>query len=62
MGTTVRPDRTAVTATDSLDIRDSRTSKSYTIPIGEGAIRAMDLRPIRAGDRPADRRAAEIAG
>ena len=39
-----------MTATDSLDVRDNRTSTSYTIPISEGAIRAMDLRPIRAGD------------
>jgi citrate synthase len=51
MGTTVRPDTTAVTATDSLGIHDNRTSKSYTIPVSDGAIRAVDLRPIRASER-----------
>ena len=35
------------TATDTLDIRDNRTGKSYSIPIAEGAIRAADLRQIR---------------
>src|SRR5688572_21719926 len=38
---------TTTTATDTLDIRDNRTGKSYSIPIADGAIRAADLRQIR---------------
>jgi citrate synthase len=40
-------------AAESLEIKDSRTGKSYTVPIlppateGDTAIRAMDLRPIK---------------
>ena len=34
---------------DTLTITDSRTGKSYTLPIANGAIRAMDLRQIRTG-------------
>jgi citrate synthase len=40
-------------AGDSLEIKDSRTGKSYTVPImppateGDTAVRAMDLRPIK---------------
>jgi citrate synthase len=34
---------------DSLTIVDNRTSTSYTIPIKNGAIRAMDLRQIKTG-------------
>jgi citrate synthase len=47
MGTTVRPDKPGATSTDALDARDSRTGKTYSIPITDGAIRAMDLRQIR---------------
>ena len=43
-GTTPTPRPTRST------IRDSRTGKSYTIPIADGAIRAMDLRQIRVDD------------
>ena len=32
---------------DSLTITDNRTGKAYTLPIANGAIRAMDLRQIR---------------
>jgi citrate synthase len=35
------------TRTDALDIRDSRTAQSYTVPIVDGAIRATDLRQIK---------------
>jgi citrate synthase len=31
----------------SLTIRDDRTGKSYTLPIENGTIRAMDLRQIK---------------
>ena len=38
-------------APDTLTIRDDRTGTSYTLPIVNGAIRAMDLRQIRTGAR-----------
>jgi citrate synthase len=34
---------------ESLTVRDNRTGKSYELPIGDGAIRALDLRQIRTG-------------
>jgi citrate synthase len=34
---------------DTLTITDNRTGKQYEIPIAEGAIRATDLRQIKAG-------------
>ncbi|HUF28144.1 MAG TPA: citrate synthase [Gemmatimonadaceae bacterium] len=37
----------AATATDALEVRDTRTGKEYSLPINDGAIRAMDLRPIK---------------
>jgi citrate synthase len=36
---------------DTLEVRDSRTGKTYTIAISEGAIRAMDLRQIKVDDK-----------
>src|SRR5262245_22703141 len=33
---------------DTLTITDNRTGKQYEVPIEQGAIRAMDLRQIRA--------------
>jgi citrate synthase len=40
--------------TDSLEITDSRTGKSYDVAISEGAVRASDLKQIRTeeGDDP----------
>jgi citrate synthase len=35
---------------DTLTVVDNRTSVSYTLPIKDGAIRAMDLRKIKTGD------------
>ena len=35
---------------DTLEIRDSRTGKTYTIAINEGTIRATDLRQIKVDD------------
>ncbi len=32
---------------DTLTITDNRTGKSYTLPVANGAIRAMDLRQVR---------------
>jgi citrate synthase len=34
---------------DTLTVTDNRTGKSYTLPITNGAIRAMDLRQVRTG-------------
>jgi citrate synthase len=34
---------------ETLTITDNRTGKTYEVPIEQGAIRAMDLRQIRAG-------------
>ncbi len=36
---------------DTLEIRDSRTGKMYTIAINDGAIRATDLRQIKVDDK-----------
>jgi citrate synthase len=38
---------------DSLTVTDNRTGKSYDLPITHGAIRATDLRQIRASDEDA---------
>jgi citrate synthase len=35
------------TAKEALEIRDTRTDKTYTIPISEGAIRASDLKKVK---------------
>ncbi len=35
-------------STDTLTILDNRTGKSHEVPVADGAIRAMDLRQIRA--------------
>ena len=32
---------------DSLEIRDSRTGKSYTVPVNDGTIRTSDLKQIK---------------
>jgi len=34
---------------DTLTITDNRTGKSYTVPVEDGTIRAMDLRKIKTG-------------
>src|SRR6478672_6339536 len=39
----------AETATDTIEIRDSRTDKSYNLPVTDGAIRANDLKQINTG-------------
>jgi citrate synthase len=43
-----RPSKDRRVAQDSLTITDNRTGKQYEIPIHEGAIRALDLRQIKA--------------
>jgi len=39
-----------MTTTDTLRVTDSRTGRSYELPIVDGAIRAVDLRQIKASD------------
>ncbi|MEK7787689.1 MAG: citrate (Si)-synthase, partial [Chloroflexota bacterium] len=34
---------------DTITITDNRTGKTYELPIANGAIKAMDLRQIKAG-------------
>src|ERR1700753_291059 len=34
---------------NSLSITDNRTNKTYTVPVENGTIRAMDLRQIKTG-------------
>ena len=37
-------------AKDSLTITDNRTGKTYELPIENGTVRAIDLRPIKTGE------------
>src|SRR6476619_7121909 len=39
-----------MTTNDSLRVTDSRTGRSYELPIVDGAIRAIDLRQIKTSD------------
>jgi citrate synthase len=39
----------ALMAQDSLTITDNRTGQTYTLPVENGTIRAMDLRKIKTG-------------
>ena len=39
-----------MTTNDTLRITDSRTGRSYELPIVDGAIRAMDLRQIKTSE------------
>jgi len=51
MGKTAAEDTSAAQAAGgALDVNDSRTGKSYNLPVADGAIRASDLRQIRTGD------------
>ncbi len=45
----VKP-KTVTDGDGSLEIRDSRTGKTYTVPITDGTIRALDLRAIKADE------------
>jgi len=38
------------TATDTLEIQDSRTARTYNIPVTDGAIRASDLKQVKTND------------
>src|SRR6266550_4545998 len=44
-----RPPAAAPTGS-ALEIKDTRTSKSYNVPIAEGAIRATELKKIKTDD------------
>ena len=44
---TTATSQTPQSNTDSLDVRDSRTGKSYSIPIVDGTIRTADLKQIK---------------
>ena len=44
-------ERPVETATDTLEIQDSRTDKTYNIPIADGAIRASDLKQVKTERR-----------
>jgi len=37
-------------AAETLTVTDNRTGKSYELPITDGTVRAMDLRPTKIGD------------
>jgi citrate synthase len=50
MSATLLPEFSTMTATDTLDIRDNRTGKSYSVPITDGTIRAADLRQVRVDE------------
>src|ERR1700682_4346802 len=46
-----RPSAVApVQAGSALEIRDSRTTRTYAIPVAEGAIRAVELKKIKTDD------------
>jgi citrate synthase len=49
MSATLTPVST-MTETDTLEILDNRTGRSYTVPITDGTIRAQDLRQVRVDD------------
>ena len=46
--TAAPPDPSA--STDAIDVTDSRTGKTYSLPIADGAIRANDLKKITTSD------------
>ena len=45
-----KPAAAAASGSSSLEIKDTRTSKTYTVPIADGAIRAPELKKIRIND------------
>ncbi len=50
MAKTATEETTAQTESGAIDVTDSRTGKSYSIPITDGAIRANDLKKISTGE------------
>ncbi|MEP7347706.1 MAG: citrate (Si)-synthase, partial [Gemmatimonadaceae bacterium] len=49
MTTTATPSTPDSTTTEALEIRDGRNGKTYSLPIVDGAIRAIDLKQIKHG-------------
>jgi citrate synthase len=49
MSTTATPSAPGTATTGTLEVRDSRTDKGYSLPIADGAIRATDLKQIKTG-------------
>jgi len=47
--TTVKPPAAAPSGS-ALEIKDTRTSKTYNVPVADGAIRATELKKIRTND------------
>ena len=47
MSTTATPGAAATPTTDALEIRDTRTGKTYSVPITDGTIRTIDLKQIK---------------
>ncbi len=50
MSQTAAPAGASADATNTLEVRDNRTGKTYTLPITDGTIRANDLLQVRAGE------------
>jgi citrate synthase len=50
MAKTAAEETTATVQADVIDVTDSRTGKTYNLPITDGAIRANDLKKIRTED------------
>jgi citrate synthase len=50
MAKTAAEETTATLQSDAIDVTDSRTGKTYNLPISDGAIRANDLKKIRTED------------
>ena len=50
MSKTSTTDTSAIAQAPALEVRDSRTGKSYRLPITDGAIRASDLKQIKTDD------------
>ena len=44
------PAAASAQAGNALEIKDSRTTRTYTIPVAEGAIRAVELKKIKTDD------------
>ncbi|MEO8911173.1 MAG: citrate/2-methylcitrate synthase, partial [Gemmatimonadaceae bacterium] len=45
-----RPPSVATPGGSALEIKDTRTSKTYTVPVADDAIRAVELKKIRTDD------------
>jgi citrate synthase len=46
----IKPSAAAPGKTSGLEIKDNRTSKTYNVPMAEGAIRATELKKIKTDD------------